>query len=125
MSVFEITILSNLGLYSVVKLYTISMDVPTQALLLIDNVFIAAVVTQFIGFILCRIFSSSKRILLHSLLMECCPKRGQAAVDHEEDWEVYEDLRRHMLDNRDTEDRESERLPINAIVAYPHMVYSS
>ena len=109
-STFEVTILSNLTLYSLVKLYT------EQTVSVVDNIFIAAAITQLSGLVLFRGFCVVKQLLPHQftiLLKRFTLKSGEAAVNLE-DWETYEEasLMRHTLDDQENpEDRET--FPIN------------
>ena len=108
-STFEVTVLSNLILFCLAKLYTLNLAVQTQTLSVIDNLFLAAVMTQLSGLVLFQMFSVTKRLLPH----QCTTMVGRwfsKPVNHEEDWEVYEEasLMRHMLDDEDV-----ERVPIN------------
>ena len=117
-SAFEVTILSNLALCSLVKLYTVKTEVQSNTAMAIDNLFIAAAITQLGGLVLFQLFYTIKRVLPHKLMtlfLEKLTKWRQAAVDHEEDWEVYEkaSLLRHRIDSEESEDADSYRVSIN------------
>ena len=114
-STFEVTVLSNLILFCLAKLYTLNLAVQTQTQSVIDNLFLAAVMTQLSGLVLFQMFSVTKRLLPH----QCTNMVGRwfsKPVNHEEDWEVYEEasLMRHNLDDEHTEDVDMESAPINS-----------
>ena len=73
-SVFEATIILNLAVYSVFKLYTKDMGAKTQ--MIIDNTFIAAGIAQLGSLILYRLFFLLKRRISRCVLLQ----RGEDSV---------------------------------------------
>lgn len=119
-SAFEVTILSNLALCSLVKLYTVKTEVQSHTAMVIDNLFIAAAITQLSGLVLFQVFYVIKQILPHhfiTVFVKRLTKWRQAAIDHEEDdWEVYEEaalLRRRIASEESEDGGDLERVSIN------------
>ena len=86
---FEITILSNLVLFSLVKLYGIAIEIDSQ---LIFNIFIGAITFQFLVLVLYQTFHIVKPILFTTFgkwLPNNCLSRND--IEQEDDWDLYEE----------------------------------
>ena len=106
---FEVTIIWNLALYSLTKLYTEQTESETKVT--IDNLFTAAGIAQLFSLILYRLF-----FLMWPLVsgrFKTSLRKSVRGGSEREEWEAFEEasLLRHLPDAVDA--RNDEKLPVN------------
>ena len=118
-SLFELTIISNLAFYSLVKLYVSQMESGTYVI--VDYLFTAAGIVQLVSLIVCRAFFLLKHLNLgcFATLRRGITRRGTVGHEGEGNWEVYEEaalLRQRARD--DDDDNENTPVTVNSLPSY-------